>query len=125
MPQAKGTFEVTLTPQTDSSPITRFDLLKTFHGDLEGSSIGEMLSAGSPPTGNAGYVALEVVTGSMHGRTGNFALQHNGVMDDGSSRLTITIVPGSSTDALEGLRGTLEIERRDGVHHYTLDYELG
>ena len=37
---------------------------KTFEGDLEATSRGEMLSGGSPAEGSAGFVAIERVTGS-------------------------------------------------------------
>lgn len=123
---AGGTFEVKLTPQsTDAAPLGRMSIDKQFSGDLEGTSKGEMLTAGSPVKGSAGYVAIELVTGSLHGKRGTFALQHTGVMTRGVGQLTITVVPDSGTDELQGLAGTMVIDRSDGKHAYDFDYRLG
>ena len=79
--RAHGTFDVTITPQpTDDSGIGRLDLAKRWHGDLLATGTGLMLSAGDPTLGRAGYVALETVTGTLHGREGGFAFQQYGVM---------------------------------------------
>src|SRR3569833_3541699 len=50
--RASGTFEVKLTPQpaapgTEAAKLGRLAVDKRFQGDLEGSSLGEMLSAGT------------------------------------------------------------------------------
>jgi hypothetical protein len=124
---AAGTFQVTMTPQPPGDGPTglgRFGLAKTFEGGLAGSSRGEMLSAGNPAAGSAGYVALEIVEGRLDGRAGGFALQHAGTMDAGRQSLAITVVPGSGTGELAGLSGRLELVVAGGVHHYTLRYEL-
>ena len=58
---ATGTFDVKLTPQPaddpPSGPFGRLFLDKQFHGDLEGTSIGQMLGAGTAVEGSAAYVA--------------------------------------------------------------------
>jgi len=122
--RATGTFEVTLTPQPQDTPVGRMNLAKTFHGELEGTSSGEMLAFGTKVAGSAGYVALEHFTGTLAGKSGTFALQHNGIMNRGVPSLTIQIVPDSGNGQLEGLSGRMTLERVDGVHHYTLDYTL-
>jgi hypothetical protein len=126
---AEGTFDVKMTP--DSAPemlagttIGRYALVKQYHGDLEGPSKGEMIAAGDPKSGNAGYVALEQVTGTLHGRSGSFALQHSGTMEGGAYKLTVTVVPGSGTGDLVGLAGTMTIVIEKGKHSYTFDYTL-
>lgn len=129
MTHASGTFEVRLAPQDLSGPgqaagLGRLFIDKQFQGDLEATSTGEMLSALTPVEGSAGYVALERVTGSLHGRTGSFTLQHNGLLARGAPALTITIVPDSGADQLEGIAGTLDIAIEGGVHRYKLDYTL-
>lgn len=129
MTHASGTFEVRLAPQELSGPgqtagLGRLSIDKQFHGDLEATSTGEMLSAMTPVEGSAGYVALERVTGSLHGRSGAFTLQHSGLLARGASQLAITIVPDSGADELEGIAGTLEIGVEGGVHRYKLDYTL-
>ena len=124
---ASGTFQVTMTPRAPGdSPaeLGRFLLAKTFEGGVAGTGVGEMLSAGNPATGSAGYVALEWVSGRIGDRAGRFALQHAGTMDRGAQSLSITVVPGSGTDALAGLSGRLDLVIADGEHRYTLHYQL-
>lgn len=80
MPEtAKGTFDVKVTPvpedQGDPS-LGRFTLKKQFDGDLEATSKGQMLTAGTAVKGSGAYVAIEKVTGTLRGRTGTFVLQH-------------------------------------------------
>jgi hypothetical protein len=97
---------------------------KQFHGDLEATSRGEMLSAGTSVKGSAGYVAIERVTGALRGRSGTFALQHSGTMTRGAPQLVITVVPDSGTADLTGIAGTMTIEIANGKHSYRLDYTL-
>jgi Protein of unknown function (DUF3224) len=127
--RATGTFEVKLTPQaTDAeergSTLARLAIAKEFRGDLEGTSKGEMLSAGTQTKGSAGYVAQERVTGLLDGRRGSFVLQHTGVMNRGAPGLTITVVPDSGTGDLTGITGTMNIIIEPGKHAYEFDYEI-
>jgi hypothetical protein len=124
---ASDTFRVVMTPRPpgDSpAPLGRFLLAKTFEGGVAGTSAGEMLSAGDPASGSAGYVALEWVDGRVGDRAGRFALQHVGTMDRGAQSLSITVVPGSGAGALAGMSGRLELALEGGVHAYTLHYQL-
>ena len=128
-PRASGTFDVKMTPQppdpaTADSGIGRFLSEKQFHGDLEASSKGQMLGYGDPAKGSAGYVAIERVTGTLAGRSGSFALQHNGTMDHGAFQLSVSVVPGSGTGQLTGLAGSMNIIIEGGKHSYTFDYTL-
>src|SRR5882757_7663471 len=61
-----GNFDVKLTPETLADKA----IDKQFHGDLEATGKGEMLSAVTPVKGSAGYVAIERVTGTLKGRKG-------------------------------------------------------
>jgi len=126
--RATGDFEVTLAPlepcnRAEGAQLGRMSLDKVFHGDLEAASQGEMLSAGSPQSGSAGYVAIERVTGTLGGRRGSFALQHNATMHRGAFALNIIVVPGSGTGELEGLSGTMDVIIVDGRHSYEFEYE--
>ena len=124
---ASGTFEVKLTPQTDPAAepfLSRLALDKQFHGDLEAISRGEMLAVGTSIPNSAGYVAMERVSGTLHGRSGSFALQHSGTMTRGEPRLTVTVVPDSGTGELEGMSGSMKIDIRDGKHFYDLAYSF-
>ena len=53
---------------------------KQFHGDLEGTSKGQMLTAVTDVKGSGVYVAMEKVSGTLHGRNGTFILHHTGIM---------------------------------------------
>jgi len=130
MARARGDFVVTLTPQstdeiTGASTIARLAIDKQFTGDLIGVSKGEMLSAGTPIKGSAGYVAIERVVGALHGRTGTFVLQHSGTMTRGSPELTVSVVPDSGSGALTGLSGTMRIIIEGKRHSYEFDYTIG
>jgi hypothetical protein len=125
--RASGSFEVRLTPaeQATDMPVGRMAIEKEFHGDLEGTSKGQMLiAASSSVQGSAGYVAIEKVTGSLKGRQGSFYLQHTGVMTRGAGELTVTVLPDSGTDQLVGISGRMNIIIADGKHSYEFDYIL-
>jgi hypothetical protein len=126
---AAGTFEVKTAPQAPEDnvgdpSVGRLALDKTFHGDLEATSKGQMLAAGTEVKGSAGYVAMERVAGSLQGRTGTFALQHSGTMNRGVPTLSITVVPDSGTGQLVGLAGKLTIEIAAGKHSYDFEYSI-
>lgn len=127
--RARGPFEVKIAPQKPDNPqaegagVGRMSIAKHFHGDLEASSQGEMLAV-QTVQGSAGYVALERVSGTLHGRAGSFVLQHSGTMDRGAPSLSVSVVPDSGTDELTGLRGSMQIVIDAGRHSYEFDYTL-
>ena len=127
--RASGTFEVKMMPEAmddkaEGAVLGRMSLEKSFHGDLEGAGKGTMLTAGTSVQGSAGYVAIERISGTLHGRRGTFALQHTGTMNRGEPQLSITVVPDSGTGELAGLAGKLGITVADGKHSYELAYTL-
>jgi len=129
MAQANGTFDVKLEPQHPSdqaqaAKLGRMTIDKQFSGDLEAGSTGEMLAAMTGVEGSAGYVALERVTGTLHGRRGSFFLQHNGIMARGIQQLEIAVVPDSGTEELATLAGKMMILVEDGEHRYEFTYTL-
>jgi hypothetical protein len=126
---ASGTFEVKMSPQAPEAnvgdpTVGRLGLDKQFHGDLEAVSKGQMLAVRTEVEGSAGYVAIERVSGTLHGRTGTFALQHSGMMNRGAPTLAITVIPDSGTGELAGISGTMNILVADGKHSYELAYTL-
>ncbi len=127
MAHAQGTFAITMTPgpaELDGAA-ARLDFTKAWSGDLEGTGAGLMVSAGDPGAGAAGYVALEVFTGRLADRSGGFAFAQFGRLVDGTPSLTYAVVPGSGSQQLAGITGSLELTvDQDGTHHYDLDYEL-
>jgi hypothetical protein len=128
MNHASGTFEVKVVPQTDDkngdAALGRMTIDKQFHGDLEGTSKGQMLTGMTDVKGSAGYVALEKVSGTLKGRTGTFILQHTGTMNRGVPQLTITVVPDSGTGQLAGITGDFKVIIADGKHSYEFEYTL-
>ena len=124
---ANGTFEVKLTPQDDKSDdksVGRMTFEKQWHGDLEGTSKGQMLTGGDVTKGSAGYVAIEKVTGTLKGRKGTLIFQHSATMTRGEGQLTIMVVPDSGTEQLQGLTGKLTIKIENGKHFYDFEYFL-
>ena len=127
--QVKGTFEVKLAPieaynQDEGASLGRMSIDKQFHGDLEATSKGEMLTAGTATHGSAGYVAIERVTGTLAGRRGTFALQHSGTMNRGVAELSVDVVPDSGTGELAGLSGLMVIKMAEKKHYYDFEYSL-
>lgn len=124
---ALGTFEVKLNPlildeKAGDKTLGRMSIDKQFHGDLAAISKGEMLTAVTGTPGSAGYVAIERVDGSLHGRRGTFVLQHNGIMTRDAAQLTIVVVPDSGTGQLTGLAGSMAIKIDGGQHLYDFEY---
>ena len=128
---ATGTFEIQMKSQgggTDGKTFPHLTSDKQFHGDLEGTSVGEMLASGPPPSGpqgSGGYVAMERVTGKLGGRSGSFILQHSSTINRGVQQQNITVVPQSGTGDLSGLEGRMIIRIEGGKHYYDFDYKLG
>ena len=126
---ASGAFEVKLIPQppedkAEGLTLGRMSIDKQFHGDLEATSKGQMLTAGTDVKGSAGYVAIERITGTLRGRTGSFVLQHSGTLTRGVPQQSIVVVPDSGTGQLVGLTGKMTINIADGKHSYEFDYSL-
>ena len=115
-----------MTPQDDKAGdgISRMLIDKQYHGDLEGSSKGQMLAVGSAKSSGV-YVAIETFSGSLHGKTGTFALHHTGIMTKGGPTLTISVVPDSGTGDLKGISGNMKVNiAPDGKHAYDFEYVL-
>jgi hypothetical protein len=126
MHHAKGTFTVKIVPLTPAPAegLGRFSIDKEIHGDLEATTKGEMFSGGDPKAGAAGYVAIEVVTGTLGGKHGSFALQQMATMSSTGMKMEVVVVPGSGTGELKGISGTFVITIAEGKHLFDLQYEL-
>ena len=129
MPYITGQFDVTITPENLSdtaaqSGLGRMSLNKRYHGALDASAQGEMLSVRASVPGSAGYVALERVEGALDGRQGSFYLQHSGSMTRGAPSLSVTVVPDTGTGQLLGLTGSLAIRIEEGRHYYDFTYDI-
>ncbi|MEZ4590426.1 MAG: DUF3224 domain-containing protein [Chloroflexota bacterium] len=128
--KATGTFEVNLHPLdsyvtgSDGNNLGRMSIDKTFHGGLSGHSQGQMLNAITAVSGSAGYVAIEQVSGTLHGKKGSFVLQHFGIAGPEGQRLILEVVPDSGTGSLAGISGKMSILVEDGEHLYEFEYML-
>lgn len=129
MTHATGTFDVKLTPaEQDEMPgastLSRLTIAKRFVGDLDAESAGQMLAASGMQPGSAGYVAIERVSGALHGRRGTFVLKHDGTMRRGAPSLALNVVPDSGTGELAGIDGQMRIIIEGKQHSYEFDYTL-
>ncbi len=126
---ARGTFEVQLKPHppyddADGVKLARITIEKQFHGDLQGTSLVEMISTTTEVKGSAGYVAMERVNGVLQGRSGSFVLQHSGTMNRGVAELKLSVVPDSASGELKGLSGNMKIDIAEQKHFYEFEYAL-
>ena len=125
---ARGTFDVKVTPIPMEEGAGRFGRLfldKQIHGDLEAHGEGEMMGTETQVKGSAGYVAIERIVGTLHGKRGSFVLQHKSTMRaDADFKMDITVVPDSGTDELTGIAGRFTILFEGKNHLYEFDYTL-
>ncbi|WP_093802482.1 DUF3224 domain-containing protein [Streptomyces sp. Wb2n-11] len=127
---AAGTFELVWDekpPYSDEegTQLSKVVVTKTFTGDIQGTSVTELIKAMTSEPTSAGYVAVERLTGTVHGRKGTFVLQHSAISTRGEGDLNIVIVPDSGTGELSTISGKLNVVVADGTHSYTLEYDLG
>jgi hypothetical protein len=108
----------------DLPRLTRASVAKTFTGDIEGEGHVEYLLM-YRSDGSAAFVGLERVVGRIDGKTGTFVLQRIGVFEGGEAKESYSIVPGSATGELQGLRGEGSSAVGHGMEHpFSLSYEL-
>jgi len=61
----------------------------------------------------------------MGGKTGTFVLQRTGMFESGMAKESYSVIPGSATEDLQGLRGDGSSAVGHGMEHpFTLSYEL-
>jgi Protein of unknown function (DUF3224) len=128
-----GTFQTKAWQETPFSEIdgagklTRTSMTDAFQGGIEGEATVEYLMA-YDADGSASFVALGRVVGRIGDRSGSFVLQQRGTMADNKVTATWSVVAGTGTEDLRGLRGEGGYTW-DGTHGpeepYTLEYDLG
>jgi hypothetical protein len=108
----------------DLPKLTQATVKKTFSGDIDGEGQVEylMMYRGD---GSATFIGLERITAKVGGKAGTFVLQRSGVFEDGQAKESYSVVPGSATGELHGLRGEGTTSVGHGMEHpFTLSYEL-
>lgn len=107
--------------------LTRVSATNAFTGNIVGTSSVEFLLAYANDE-YCSFVGIEQVTGELDGHSGTFVLQQHGTFQDGGIRTAWSVVPGSATGELSGLRGEggFVWQGEHGVPApYTLDYDFG
>jgi hypothetical protein len=131
MHEVSGEFDVKVSPvDTGDAKLGMLTLDKTYHGDLDATGAGRMLTGMTDVKGSAAYVAMERVSGKLKGATGTilagtFLLSHSGVMNKGTQSMSIRVVPDSGTGELADIDGELHIKIADGKHFYRFEFSLG
>ncbi len=130
MKKIMGEFDVELKPieptfmADDDNTVNRMTIDKSYRGQLTATGKGEMLSVITAVEGSAGYVAMEIVKGSLDGKEGAFVIQHSGIMGPSGESLNIPIIPNSGSGELSGIVGAMTIKVENGKHFYELEYGL-
>ena len=108
----------------DLPRLTRASVTKTFTGDIEGEGQVEYLMM-YRSDGSATFVGFERVVGRIGGKSGSFVLQRIGVFESGQAKESYSVVPGSATGELQGLRGDGNSAVGHGMEHpFSLNYDL-
>ena len=115
-------WETQTTDETTANPtLSRITVKKSFDGEVRGESVGELLMCASAD-GAAGYTIMDRFTIETEGKKGSFVAIHGGMTDE--MKASGKIVPGSGTDDLKGISGTLEFKSDENGKRIILDYSL-
>lgn len=104
--------------------LTRASVTKTYTGDIAGEGKVEYLMM-YRADGSAAFVGLERIVGGVGGKSGGFVLQRTGVFEGGLAKESYSVIPGSGSGELRGLRGDGTSSVGHGMEHpFVLRYEL-
>jgi hypothetical protein len=84
--------------------LTQAKVSQAYQGAISGEGLVEFLMAHAP-NGTASFVGMELVKGSVAGKSGSFVIQHVGTFDSGGARSEWSIVPNLGTGELSGIVG--------------------
>jgi hypothetical protein len=125
---AKGRTEVTVfkpvtyDEPTDGPKLNEVQLTETFVGDVEGEGKARVLQA-QWADGSLEYCTIERVVGALAGRRGSFLLQVEGTVQGKHNEGAWSVIAGSGTGDLRGLRGDGGFDAELGKHgSWTLNY---
>ncbi|MER5871929.1 DUF3224 domain-containing protein [Streptomyces sp. NPDC002044] len=112
----------------DGAPrLARALVTNTFTGGVEASGTSCAYTIAYTGENVGTYTGMELLTGSVDGRTGSFVLEESGSFDAGGTTCRFAVVPGSGTGGLTGLGGTGGFTYRHGETSvaYAFSYRLG
>lgn len=128
--KARTKFKITgweedeITALEEGGKLTRAHVGKTYEGDLEGEGMVEYLMM-HRADGSADFVGYEKVEGSVKGRKGSFVFEHRGFFKDGVASDTWSVVDGSGSAELSGIKGTVRFEEgHKEEYEVDFDYEF-
>lgn len=108
----------------DLPKLTRADCTQTYSGDIEGESTLTYLMV-SLASGATSFLGLERVVGRLGDRSGSFVLRHEGLFQEGVAKMILSVVEGSGTGKLEGLRGSAKFESPHATEYtFELEYDF-
>ena len=108
----------------DLPKLTRASVAKTYSGDIDGEAHVEYLMM-YRSDGSATFVGIERVIGRVAGKAGSFVLQRTGVFEGGLAKEVYSVIPGSATGELKGLKGEGTSAVGHGMEHpFSLTYEF-
>jgi hypothetical protein len=114
--------EATPYDETGGPALVEVRLSETFAGDIEGESPVRALQV-LRDDHSATLVSVQRFRGKLGGRQGTFVLQGQEVVAQGKIKATWSVVPGSGTGELSGLRGEGGFDGEFGKgSHGRLDY---
>lgn len=110
--------------EQSGAKLTHADVKLAFHGDIEGDGRVQFLMAYRDDA-FASFIGLQQITGRIGERSGSVIMRIDGVFENGAATSTWSVIPGSGTGELQGLRG----EGSSVAHHgdqqpFTLDYSF-
>jgi Protein of unknown function (DUF3224) len=127
---ATSTFEVkswdekTVNDVDGKLKVTRATVVFAYQGDLVGQSSMEYVMAYREDA-SATVLGLERVSGQLDGKAGTFVLESRGGYADGTASGALTVVEGSGTGELAGIRGHgKSTATSDGKTAFELEYEI-
>lgn len=128
--QLKGVFQITGWDETpylegqDGARQSNAKITQSYLGGIEGHGELQYLMCYTSD-GNAVFVGIETMTGTIEGRTGSLVLQHQGTFAAGVARSNFTIVAHSGQGEFANIVGEGSFESSEkGQANYQMSVNL-
>lgn len=113
--------------EADGAPRLSHDhVTHQFTGDIVGEGTWHGLNSYQDES-TAVYTAYERVSGTLGGRSGTFVIQATGTYANGEARTAWSVVPGTGTGELRGIRGEggyVAAGSLEEGYEYRFDYQF-